>query len=50
MGHGVPNLVLASETPQAVPRGQLDGEEQIRRLVAGIKRVYLDAGAVQGDA
>lgn len=50
MGHGVPNLVLASEAPQAVPRGQLDGEEQIRRLVAGIKRVYLDAGAVQGDA
>jgi hypothetical protein len=50
MGHGVPNLVLASEIPQAVLRGQLDGEEQIRRLIAGIKRVYLDAGAVQGDA
>jgi Domain of unknown function (DUF4062) len=50
MGHGVPNLVLAFETPQAVPRGQVDGEEQIRRLVAGIKRVYLDAGAVQEGA
>lgn len=46
MGHEMPAVVLATD-PQPVPRGQVGDEQQIRRLIAAIRRVYLDAGAVQ---
>lgn len=49
-GHGLPETVLVKEASAGVPRGQLLGEDaQVRRLLAGVRRVYLDAGAVQRD-
>jgi hypothetical protein len=48
-GHGLPETVFVPEASAGIPRGQLGEETQVRRLLAGVRRVYLDAGAVQGD-
>jgi hypothetical protein len=48
-GHGLPETVLVSEANAGVPRGQLGEEAQVRRLLAEVKRVYRDAGAVVGE-
>jgi hypothetical protein len=44
----LPPVVVAPEPAEIVPRGQLDGERLARRIVAAVKRVFDDAGAVQG--
>lgn len=48
-GHGLPDSVLVTEPSAGVPRGQLGEDAQVQRLLAGVRRVYLDAGAVQGE-
>ncbi len=44
----LPSVVVAPEPAEIVPRGQLDGERVARRIVAAVRRVFDDAGAVQG--
>jgi hypothetical protein len=48
-GHGLPETVLVSEASAGVPRGQLGEEAQVLRLLAAVRRVYLDADAVVGE-
>jgi Domain of unknown function (DUF4062) len=45
-GHGLPETILVAEDRVGVPRGQLGEDAQARRLLAEVRRVYLDAGAV----
>lgn len=44
----LPAVVIAPEPAEVVPRGQVDDERLAKRIVAAIKRVFSDAGALQG--
>lgn len=48
MSMNLPSVVVAPDPAEIVPRGQLDGDRLARRIVAAIRRVFDDAGAVQG--
>lgn len=48
MSMSLPSVVVAPEPAEIVPRGQLDGDRLAQRIVAAIRRVFDDAGAVQG--
>lgn len=43
----LPSIVVAPNPPEVVPRAQLSDEALARRIVAAVKRVFADAGAVQ---
>jgi hypothetical protein len=45
---GLPDTVVAPDPPEVSPRAQLADAGLARRIVAAIKRVFADAGAVQG--
>lgn len=47
-GMSLPATVIAPDPPEIVPSAQADSPELARRLSAALKRVFLDAGAVQG--
>lgn len=46
-GMSLPSVVVAPDPPEIVPTAQTDSPELVRRLVAALKRVFIDAGAVQ---
>lgn len=46
MGWGLPQVVSVPEPPAVIRRADVDGEEFASRLVAEVKRVFADAGAV----
>lgn len=48
MSMNLPSVVVAPDPAEILPRGQIDGERLARRIVAAIRRVFDDAGAVQG--
>jgi hypothetical protein len=43
----LPSVVVGPDPAEILPRGQLDGERLARRIVAAIRRIFDDAGAVQ---
>ena len=45
-GHGMPQTVLVPEPPVVVRRAEVGDDELARRLVAEVRRVFTDAGAV----
>jgi Domain of unknown function (DUF4062) len=46
VGMSLPQIVHAPEPPIIVRRAEVDGDELARRIVAEIRRIYVDAGAV----
>ncbi len=46
-GMSLPSTVIAPDPPEIVPSAQISSPELVRRLIAALKRVFLDAGAVQ---
>lgn len=46
MGHGVPPTVVAPLPPEIAPRGQVADPDLVKKVLAAIRRVFLDAGAV----
>lgn len=47
-GMSLPSTVIAPDPPEIIPSAQVSSPELVRRLSAALKRVFLDAGAVQG--
>ena len=47
MTGGIPETVIAPEPPAIAPRAQLTDEDHVRRIVAAVRRVFADGGAVQ---
>lgn len=47
MAMSLPQVVVAPDPAEVVPRGQADEEALARRLVAAVKRIFEDAGALQ---
>lgn len=47
-GMSLPSTVIAPDPPEIIPSAQAGSPELVRRVVAALKRVFLDAGAVQG--
>lgn len=48
LGWGVPQVVAVPEPPVIVRRGEVAGEKLAARLVAEVKRVFADSGAIDG--
>ncbi len=46
MGSSLPALVVAPEPAAVVRRADVASDELVRRLVAEVRRVFADAGAV----
>ena len=46
-GMSLPATVIAPDPPEMVPSAQVSSPELVRRVVAALKRIFLDAGAVQ---
>jgi hypothetical protein len=46
MGMSLPNLVVVPEPPIVVRRGEVAGDELARRVVAEVRQIYADAGAI----
>jgi hypothetical protein len=46
VGMSLPQTVLVPEPPIVVRRAEVDGAELARRVVAEVRRIYVDAGAV----
>jgi hypothetical protein len=42
----LPNLVVVPEPPIVVRRGEVAGDELARRVVAEVRQIYADAGAI----
>ena len=48
-GHGVEPTVVAPLPAEIVPRGQVASSDLVKKVVASIRRVFLDAGAVHDE-
>ena len=48
-GHGVPPIVVAPLPAEIVPRGQVASSDLVKKVLAAIRRVFLDAGAVHDE-
>jgi Domain of unknown function (DUF4062) len=46
MGHSLPATVVVPNPPVVVRRGEVSGDQLAARLVAEVRRVYADAGAI----
>jgi hypothetical protein len=46
-GTQLPSTVIAPDPPEIIPSAQVSSPELVRRVVAALKRIFLDAGAVQ---
>lgn len=44
----LPEIVVAPEPAEVVPRGQVDAEHLAGRVVAAVKRIFSDGGGLQG--
>ena len=46
VGMSLPGTIVVPDAPVIVRRAEVSGDELARRIVAEIRRIYVDAGAV----